>query len=102
MKVKVHGGTAADNEPSLCLSCRHATIVKGRRASQEIIRCGQVESRITFPVTSCTTYVHKAHPTLWAMEDIAWVLRTDLKKNHIGFVRAKDLRHPDRHVLDEE
>jgi hypothetical protein len=29
MRVKVHGGTVAHGEPSLCYTCRHATIVKG-------------------------------------------------------------------------
>jgi len=26
------------------------------------------------------------------MEDIAWILRTDVKRKHLGFVRASDLR----------
>ena len=34
------------------------------------------------------------------MEDIAWVLRTDARRKQIGFVRSKDLKHADRHVLN--
>lgn len=33
------------------------------------------------------------------MEDIAWILRSDPKRNEIGFVRASKLRDRDRYVL---
>jgi hypothetical protein len=36
------------------------------------------------------------------MEDIAWVLRTDPKRNRIGFVRSKDLKPKERVYFDEE
>jgi hypothetical protein len=29
MRIKIRGGTASNGEPSLCLTCRFATIVKG-------------------------------------------------------------------------
>jgi hypothetical protein len=34
MKINVHGGTARSDEPSLCLTCRYASIVQGATASQ--------------------------------------------------------------------
>jgi hypothetical protein len=46
--------------------------------------------------------VTSKHPSLWHMEDIAWVLRTDAKRRAIGFVRAKDPKLADRHVLDDD
>jgi len=69
---------------------------------EEIIHCSALESRITFPVTFCNKYTHRQHPTLWEMEDLAWILRTDLKRNQIGFVRSKDLKPSERHVLNDE
>jgi hypothetical protein len=36
------------------------------------------------------------------MEDIAWVLRTDARRRQIGFVRAKDLKVVDRHILIDD
>jgi hypothetical protein len=102
MKVRIHGGTVNHGESPLCHTCRHATVVRGRRLGDEIIECAALESRITFPVTFCNKHVHRSHPTLWEMEDIAWVLRTDPKRNQIGFVRSKDLKTSERHILHED
>jgi hypothetical protein len=33
------------------------------------------------------------------MESIAWVLRTDASRRHIGFVRSRDLEPGERFVL---
>lgn len=102
MHVRIHGGTARHDEPSLCLTCRFAMIAQGTAARDEIVRCNRLEGRITFKVTTCSEYVHRRHPSLWHMEDIAWVLRTGSKGRQIGFVRAKDLRHGLRHVLSDD
>jgi hypothetical protein len=101
MRIKVQGGTARHDEPSLCQSCRFAKIAQGPRSRDQIVQCGQLEAPVTFKVVSCSEYIHHQHPSLWHMEDIAWVLRTDAKRRAIGFVRAKDLKLADRHVLDD-
>jgi len=36
------------------------------------------------------------------MEDIAWVLRTDAKRQRVGFVHAKELRPKERYVISDE
>ena len=36
------------------------------------------------------------------MEEIAWVLRSDPKKNEIGFVKRSELTRRERFVLDDE
>jgi hypothetical protein len=36
------------------------------------------------------------------MEDITWVLRSDIRRKQIGFVRGRDLKHVERHVLDDD
>ena len=102
MKINVHGGTARSDEPSLCLTCRYASIVQGSTASQRIVRCSRVEGPIEFKVSSCTEFLHRAHPSLYHMEDIAWVLRTDVRRGQIGFVRSKDVPLAERFVVDEE
>ena len=53
-------------------------------------------------MTSCTDFLSRQHPSLYHMEDIAWVLRTDVRRGQIGFVRSKDLKVSERFVLDED
>jgi len=102
MKIKIRGGTARESDPSLCLSCRFAKVVQGQRANDQIVECGQLQDRVTFQVTSCSEYVNHQHPSLWHMEDIAWILRTDARRRQIGFVRAKDLKVVNRHILIDD
>lgn len=105
MKIKIHGGTVQDGNGSLCHSCRHATIVRGSRLRDEIVECAALaypRSRIVFPVTNCTDYVNRQHPSLREMEETAWILRTDGKRTRIGFVPAKTLKPKDRYVLEED
>ncbi len=104
MRVKIHGGTAAHGEPSLCYTCRYATIVKGTTQKHEIVDCDRLSGpgRITFAVTSCSTYSDRRQPTLGQMEDIAWVLRSDPKRKDIGFVRSRDLRPRERVYFEED
>lgn len=52
--------------------------------------------------TPCTEYLNRNHPSLYHMEDIAWVLRTNAKRNQIGFVRSKHLKLKERVFFDEE
>jgi hypothetical protein len=101
--VRVRGGTVDHGEPPLCSSCRHSTIIKGARLGDEIVSCGvrYTPSRIVFPVTSCSEYVHRAHPSLYQMEEIAWVLRSSPNRKTVGFVEARRLKDDERHVLEE-
>ena len=101
MRVKVRGGTVDHGQPSLCLTCRSATVVKGSRLRDEIIHCGVVRGRVGFAVNSCTEYVDTNHPSLYDMEEMAWVLRSDPKRNHVGFVPAARLQPHIRHILEE-
>jgi len=102
MHIKVRGGTVASGEPPLCATCRYATVIKGRSLREEIVECSQLadgHGRITFAVTQCSKYLHRNHPSLYEMESIAWVLRTDASRRHIGFVRSRDLEPGERFVL---
>lgn len=105
MRVKIRGGTASHGDPSLCLTCRFATVVKGTSLRDEIVECSQLSygrNRITFPVTVCTEYSDRRQPSLRAMEEIAWVLRSDPKKNRIGFVKRAELTRRERLELDDD
>jgi len=104
MRLKIRGGTANGSEPSLCLTCRFATIVKGQRLRDEIIECSRLSdhARIAFPVNLCTGYADRRQPSLREMEDTAWVLRSDPRRNEIGFVRASALEPADRYVLADD
>ena len=54
MVIKVYGGTRIQEADSLCQTCRHSHIVRGRREAEEIVICGGVAMRtmqITFKVT---------------------------------------------------
>jgi hypothetical protein len=102
MRVKVRGGTVQHGEPSLCLTCRSATIVKGNRLRDDIVECGRLEMRITFPVSDCNRYVNATHPTIRELEDVAWVLRSDPRRNQIGFVAPGKLKAHERYMLPDE
>lgn len=72
--IKVRNGTPK-TATSLCISCRHATVIKGSNF-QYMIRCHQIEKTIDFPVSECSTYDNKAHPQMYQMEEIAWIVQT--------------------------
>ena len=87
MVVKVKDGTRG--EQSLCKTCRYAKIVKGTAESQEITRCGVLETLVPFKVVECNSYENKATPSLWDMQQLAWVLSTN-KEKKFGFHNPKD------------
>ena len=57
---------------------------------------------LRFRSRSGTGFVERQHPTIREMEDIAWVLRTDAKRQRVGFVHAKELRPKERYVIIDE
>ena len=104
MRLKIRGGTVPHGEASLCVTCRHATIVKGRSLREEIVQCDRLSSGhdlIPFPVTSCSGCSDRRLPSIRDMEDIAWILRTDPTRR-IGFIQARDLKPRDRYVLTDD
>ena len=54
MKIRIQGGTARHDEPPLCTTCRHSKIASGVRANEEIVECRELETRVTFKVTTCS------------------------------------------------
>ncbi|HSL20125.1 MAG TPA: hypothetical protein VK886_01225 [Vicinamibacterales bacterium] len=95
MRVKVHNGTASGSEASLCQTCRHSTIIRGRTLDEEIVHC-QISpmstTRVTFKVTSCSGYNDERLPTYMQLLEDAWILQPGTKRRPAGFVRASELR----------
>ena len=105
MRMKIHGGTVRHGDPSLCQTCRNATVVQGPSLQDRVVDYGLLssrDSRIPFPVSSCSGYSDRRHPTLREMEDLAWVLRTDSRRRNIGFVQARELKPRQRYVLSDD
>lgn len=90
---KVKGGTVDHSAPSLCKSCRYATIVQGHSLNQTITSCSRIGGEgkhvVPFPVSSCNEYDDKATPTLWEMKQIYWEVRTD-RVGKIGFTSPEE------------
>src|SRR5258708_37625435 len=74
---KVYGGTPVGSE-SRCDTCSHARIIQGYAESERIVFCDAMYDpiRIPFKVSQCSDYEDKRLPTLQAMEDVAWFLRS--------------------------
>ena len=103
MRIKVYDGTATNSGSSLCGTCRHATITRGRRLDEELVQCQAAPmriTRITFKVTSCSSYNDVRQPTYLEMLEDAWILQPASKKRPAGFVRASELRERElRNIL---
>jgi hypothetical protein len=94
MLIKVHGGTELQEGDTLCSTCRHSRIIRGRRLEEEIVFCDATTMqavRITFKVTSCTDYADVREPTYHELAAKAWILRPATRRRAAGFVRAADL-----------
>jgi hypothetical protein len=77
MRIKVYNGTVSHSGHSLCDTCRHATITRGRSLEEEIVRChahpmGTIFIR--FKVTECTAYIDASMPTYAQLLEQAWIL----------------------------
>jgi hypothetical protein len=95
MRIKVQNGTVSNSESSLCNTCRHSTIIRGRSLDEEIVQCQAVAMRVTqvtFKVTFCSAYSDERLPTYVQMLEDAWILQPGSKKRPSGFVRGSDLR----------
>jgi hypothetical protein len=105
VRIKVRGGTVDHGRRSLCESCRWSTVIRGPKLGDEIVECNQLSfrnQRIPFPVTSCSRHSSRSEPSLREMEEVAWVLRSDPRRNQVGFVHSSKLNDEDRFVLQED
>jgi hypothetical protein len=95
MHTKVHGGTVTHTNSSLCTTCTHSTIIRGRTLDEEIIEChaSVMHGRtIPFKVTSCSAYTDSRLPSYADMVRTAWILTPHSRRRPAGFVRSLDLK----------
>jgi hypothetical protein len=95
MKLKVYGGTTCHSENTLCATCTHSRIIRGRSLDEEIIDCrvvGYGHRQITFRVTACSDYADSRLPSIMELMEQAWLLRRGSKRRPAGFIHGRDLR----------
>jgi hypothetical protein len=101
MLIKINGGTPVNGNESLCETCVHSMITKGRRLEEELVLCeaAPMQSiRITFKVTSCTQYLDAREPSYHELLEHAWILKPASTRRPAGFVRASELRYDERNL----
>lgn len=102
MRLKVYGGTSSQTGPSLCETCRHSMIMRGRKIQEEIVTCEAFPGRsaqITFVVTECSAYMDATLPSYPELFEKAWILRPRDGKRAAGFVRTSELPAKERYEL---
>jgi hypothetical protein len=80
--VSARNGTAVGQE-SLCRNCRRAHIQSGYADSEEEVRCGffyEQPRLVLFAVSQCSDFLDRLSPTLYEMQQIAFVI--DVKKGN--------------------
>jgi hypothetical protein len=92
MKIKVLQGARSVDAPRLCDTCSNGIVLRGSADSEEQVHCSLVEKPITIRVTECNRYTDRTQAPLWVMQEIAWVLHTDAKRENIGFLNNKEWR----------
>ena len=95
MHIKIRDGTPAHDDTTLCTTCRHSRITRGRKLDEELVFCGASHigaMQITFKVTSCSAYNNQTEPTYYELMQQAWILQPGSRRRPSGFVRASDLR----------
>jgi hypothetical protein len=95
MRINVRDGTPAHDDTTLCTTCRHSRITRGRKLDEELTFCSASHigtTRVTFKVTSCSAYNNQTEPTYYELMQQAWILQPGSRRRPSGFVRASDLR----------
>ena len=105
MTIKIRDGTLPQAGRSLCETCRNATITRGRKLEEEIVRCEAQPMTavfIRFRVTECSGYVDSRLPTFSQLIEQAWILKPTSGRRAAGFVRSSDLRADElRELMDD-
>ena len=98
MRFKVRNGTVANDDSNMCHTCRHSTVVRGRSLDEEIVQCQALSMRtmrVTFKVTSCSSYSDARQPSYLQMVEDAWILQPGSKRRPAGFVRSSEMTPED-------
>jgi len=102
MRITVRDGTPRHDGDTLCQTCRHSRITRGRRLDEELVFCDASHAttvQITFKVTSCSDYADHRVASYFELIQQAWILQPGSRKRPAAFVRAADLEEFTRHLM---
>ena len=89
IRLKVQEGTRS-NGKRLCDTCTSGVVMRGSAESEEMIYCHEMGEPVPLRVVECNRYIDRSLPTLSAMREIAWILRTEKNGRQIGFAPPKN------------
>jgi hypothetical protein len=86
MGVRVKNGTPVHGEP-LCETCVYAQVRRGFRESEMLVICVAQDPalRVPFPVRECSVYRDKTRPSIYEMQQIAFIVTPRGPKHATGF-----------------
>lgn len=97
--IKVDGGTAQHGEDNLCGRCNYYQEIITRNG-QDFRRCNCMERRLVDKVVSCNKFSDASKPSLYDMQQIAWVVTPETKKGPVGFMTPAEYRQKHRSMVD--
>lgn len=98
INLKVQNGTPLSDGKVLCLSCRAATSCRDQNG-RSYIRCHVFERGVRGRIVECSSYQNKATPSLHDLYEMSWILRTDSKREQIGFKPYKDMDSSEKNKI---
>ncbi len=87
LTINIRGGTPKHDGKRLCDTCFYGTVMESADG-REMIKCSQVEERITRKIVKCSDYKNMQEKDEYELNRIAWILETKNGKN-IGFKPPK-------------
>lgn len=93
LQIKISGGTPKVGK-SLCVTCKHANIVRGQNM-EEHTECGadlfgRSNNRVPFRVAECSSHHPANMPYLHEMKQIAWNIEAR-KRGPVGFEKQDEM-----------
>lgn len=87
--VYVKNGTPVGSQ-SVCSTCEYAQIMRGFRASEEVVYCTYANPTflVPFPVRDCTNHADKNKPSWEDMQKLAIEVRPASSFKPVGFNRS--------------
>lgn len=89
MRLKMHNGTARGDE-DLCKTCSAAFRRRMANSNEQITQCRVMDQVVPGPVAECSGYTDASAVSIHAMQQIAWHISTDKKRNFAGFLNPQD------------
>jgi hypothetical protein len=88
VRLKVLNGARSDSR-RLCDTCSFGLVTRGAADSEEHVYCSWMSRAVTICVVECNRFTSRVDPALEEMEEIAVMLRSDLKRLNVGFGKSR-------------